>query len=256
MSTLSGGFDYKNYNLATTKGSFDIFVNSTTTNTFTNAASVNAMSVQYLPMSLGWDAHRADGPNSTDFSFGYTVNFSGAFFHSRTNFQSITGSPHGDGYYQILTGSLGRDQMLFKNWRLSLRADGQWANQPLISNEQFGVGGLNGVRGYREGEVFGDTGWRIISELKTPPHVVGEFGGVPGGRLTVRASFFMDYAETYLLDPEGRRGETPLLGTGIAGAASIGHNWEARLMFSLPLLNTPTTEADQFLVNFSLSAQF
>ncbi len=115
--------------------------------------------------------------------------------------------------------------------------DGQWANQPLISNEQFGDGGVAGVRGYREGEVFGDTGWRITSELKTPPHVIGLVGG-PKSPLTVRGSFFMDYGETYLLDPQGRDDRVPLWGTGIGFIISVGANWQGRFLFAYPLEST------------------
>ena len=59
----------------------------------------------------------------------------------------------------------------------TIRADGQWAGQPLISTEQFGIGGVNSVRGYHEGEVFGDTGWHMSLEQKTPPHIVGMVHG-------------------------------------------------------------------------------
>ena len=137
-----------------------------------------------------------------------------------------------------------------------MRADGQWSSEPLISNEQFGVGGVNGVRGFGEGEVFGDSGWRITSELKTPTHRVGYVGAGTGRPLTVRGSVFMDYADTYLLDPNGRPGRVPLLGAGFGGAASVGASWEARLLFAWPLLNTPTSESKQIRISFALSAQF
>src|SRR5208282_8782 len=98
------------------------------------------------------------------------------------------------------------------NWMTLLRANGQIASEPLISNEQFGAGGVNSVRGYHEGEVFGDDGWRVSLEQQTPPHVVGiAYGNTP---LTIRGSVYMDYADTYLLDPQGRPGSTALWGTG------------------------------------------
>jgi hypothetical protein len=250
--TLSGGVDWKRYTLTTTSAL--IFI-SPGAAPVTSALPTNALSVEYLPITFRFDLHRPDGLSSTDFGIGYTVNFSGVF-GQRTNFENVAGSTHADGNYSTIAANLSRDQALFGNWRLTLRADGQWANQPLISNEQFGIGGINGVRGYREGELFGDTGWRVTSEFKTPPHVIGDFGSVSRGRLTVRASVFMDYAEIYLLDPQGRSPRRSLWGTGIAGAASLGHNWEARLMLGIPLLSTDTTEAGQMLVNFSLSAQF
>ena len=124
----------------------------------------------------------------------------------------------------------------------------------LISNEQFGLGGLGGVRGYHEGEVFGDNGWRVIAEQKTPYHVVGTvYRNHP---LTVRGSLFMDYGQAYLQDPQGRNERTSLWGVGFGGVASIGATWEARFLFSWPLLSTTTTEAGQPRCDFGVSAQF
>ena len=77
---------------------------------------------------------------------------------------------------------------------LSLRADGQWANEPLISNEQFGAGGVASVRGYQEGQVFGDTGCGMfLAEQKDAPT---HHGAGPTGRIhsLIRGSVYMDYA--------------------------------------------------------------
>jgi len=66
----------------------------------------------------------------------------------------------------------------------------------------------------------------------------------------------MDYAEAYLLDPNGRTGRVPLWGTGFGAVAAIGFHWEARLLFSWPLESTVSTQAGQPRFNFSLTAQF
>jgi len=265
-STLSAGLDYKDYALTTFKTNNFSFTEITlNANGVPNPPVVSKVaspvpttvrSVEYLPLSLHWDATRPDKTGMTTFGFGYTPQFLGQLFseNSVANFQSVAGSTKANGYYQILTASLARDQVLYKEWRLGVRMDGQWANQPLISNEQFGIGGLNGVRGYREGEIFADTGWRLTSELKTPPHVVGTvFGKTP---LVVRGSIFMDYAEGYLLDPNGRKSRIPLWGTGFGGVATIGPHWEGRLLFSWPLETTATTQAGQPRFDFGLSFQF
>ena len=75
--------------------------------------------------------------------------------------------------------------MFYTNWMTTFRADGQWASQPLISIEQFGIGGVNSVRGYHEGEEFSAIPAGIsLSNKSTPPHTVGMvFGHTP---LTLR----------------------------------------------------------------------
>jgi hemolysin activation/secretion protein len=256
-STVSGGLDYKTYNIVSEQGNILGLYPTFGVPTHQLLSVVQSQeSVQYLPLTIRWDATRQDPLGRSDFGFGYTANFLGDFWpNNRTDFQNVAGSTHATGYYEILTASLARDQILYKDWRLAVKADGQWASQPLISNEQFGDGGVAGVRGYQEGEVFGDTGWRITGELKTPPHVVGLVGG-PGRPLTVSASAFMDYGDTYLLDPQGRDGSTPLWGTGAGFVGTVGPHWEGRFIFGVPLLQTVTTTPDQPRFTFSLSGQF
>jgi hemolysin activation/secretion protein len=110
------------------------------------------------------------------------------------------------------------------------------------------------VRGYEEGDVLGDTGWWIGAEQKTPPYTIGSVYG--NHRLTVRGSVFMEYGEAYLLDPQGRQASTALWGTGFGAAASVGANWEARLLIAWPLLSAPNAQAGQPRFTFSLSSQF
>src|SRR5205085_4772476 len=109
-------------------------------------------------------------------------------------------SHRADGNFIILTPGITREQKLIGDWGLRLHADGQWANQPLISNEQFALGGLAGTRGYRDGEEYGDTGWRVLVEPHTPLFKVafGEHGTLP---TMLRLSLFTDYGQRYLLDP-------------------------------------------------------
>ena len=56
-------------------------------------------------------------------------------------------------------------------WKLNLRARGagQYAIEPVISNEQFSIAGADGVRGYREAEQLGDIGFKTSAELAFAP---------------------------------------------------------------------------------------
>jgi hemolysin activation/secretion protein len=263
-SSFSGGLDFKTYRLT----SFGTNIFAFTEHLFTQQGGnfdrvtrvpsgipTTKRSVLYLPLTLRWDASRRDQFGSTDFGFGYSPNFSTAFFNNKTDFQNAAGSTRANGYYHVLTASLAREQAIYKEWRAVVRLDGQWASQPLISNEQFGDGGVAGVRGYREGEVFGDTGWRITAEQKTPPLSTWIEGTTPIP-VSVRGTVFMDYGETYLLDPNGRKGRVPLWGTGFGFSGSVGSFLETRMLFGFPLRNTATTEAGKFLFTFAVTAQF
>ena len=91
-------------------------------------------------------------------------------------------------------------------------------------------------------------------EQGTPTRVLGLAYGK--NRLALRGTVYMDYGEVYLLDPQGRQAATPLWGTGFGGVATVGPAWEARFLFSWPLLNAGTTAAMSPRFDFSLSAQF
>jgi hemolysin activation/secretion protein len=266
QSGFSSGFDYKEYALTSYKTNIftltsqvlDTISNPGHVSTNVNVSTIDSpvpttsRSLNYLPLSLRYDASLRDSGGVTAFGLG----LSGDAWYSGSvgNLQSITGSSESSGHWLTLSPSLSRDFVFHTNWILSFHGEGQWASQPLISNEQFGLGGVNSVRGYQEGQVFGDTGWWIGLEQKTPPHVVGMvYRNHP---LVVRASAFMEYGEVYLLDPQSRQARTPLWGTGFGGVASIGATWEARLLVSWPLLAAGTAEAGQPRFNFSLSAQF
>jgi hemolysin activation/secretion protein len=78
-----------------------------------------------------------------------------------------------DPNYIILRPSLTRQQVIFGNWSLVGKIDGQVASGPLISNEQYAGGGVDSVRGYTEAERLGDNGAHASLELRTPQLLLG-----------------------------------------------------------------------------------
>lgn len=262
QSTYSIGFDYKDYDLTSHKT--NIFTdyeitfdengkpNPPVISRVTSPVPTTHGVLKYLPVSLRWDGNERDATGNTAFGAGFNFNV----WHSGTvtNVQTLSGSRRSSGKWVTATFNASRDQMIATNWILTLKADGQIASEPLISNEQFGVGGLAGVRGYREGEVFGDSGWRVSLEQKTPPYVVGMvYGKAP---LSVRGSVYIDYGEDYLLDRSGRDSHLRLWGIGAGAIATIGPHFDARLLVTWPLLGTTTTEAGQPRLDFTLTAEF
>lgn len=79
-------------------------------------------------------------------------------------------------------------------FRLHLR--GQLADSPLISNEQFGIGGVDSVRGYLESEVFVDDGAYGQLELYSP-----EIGKRIWNELSTRLLVFTDAGGGRVQDP-------------------------------------------------------
>jgi hemolysin activation/secretion protein len=262
QSTISGGLDYKQYRLKSSKTNdffFSIITldangnpNPPVTSTVASPVPTTIKDIDYLPLTVRCDGSEHDAYGITSLGLGYSLNLwcSGGL----TNLQKISGSTESKGHWMAFTVNASREQAIFANWPMGLRLDAQLASEPLISNEQFGNGGINGVRSYREGELFGDSGWRIMAEQKTPPLVVGL--AYPNAPLTLRGSIFMDYGETYFLDAGPRKARQALWGTGFGFAASIGPTWEVHFLFGWPLISTPTTRANEPRFDFALSAQF
>jgi hemolysin activation/secretion protein len=267
QSAFSFGADFKSYQLTSHKTNIifqpPVVITNAGGTIITNAGftiptptplpdGLTAKSLDYLPLSLRYDGSLHDALGITSFGLGLSLNawYSG----SLSNLHNTSGSTNMHGSWIILTPSISRDFVLYTNWTLSLRVDGQIASEPLISNEQFGAGGVNSVRGYREGEVFGDDGWHVSIEEKTPAYIIGPLGARQ--RLAVRGSIFMDYAEAYLLDPQGQKSRIPLWGVGAGVVISLGNYWDARLIFSEPLLSAGSTKAYQPRFNFAVTGQF
>jgi hemolysin activation/secretion protein len=278
-SILSGGLDFKKYsqNSYYTNLVLDFQVTpnpngsgGVVTNVIPIPGPITTLStLDYLPLELDYNASLQDAFGPATLGLGISANlwYSSSYWSaagSSTNaptslnglagLTNITGSAQSTGHWVILRPSFSQQIQIYTNWITTIRADGQWASEPVISPEQFGAGGVNSVRGYHEGEVFGDTGWHLSFEQQTPPHIVGMVrDDTP---LTIRGLVYMDYARVYLIDPEGPQGSTPLWGTGFGIAASAGSHWQAQFLFSWPLLSAGTTTAYQPFFNFSLTAQF
>jgi hemolysin activation/secretion protein len=53
-------------------------------------------------------------------------------------------------------------------FQLMVRADGQYAVEPLIINEEFSITGADGVRGYLEAEALADRGIKESVQMQSP----------------------------------------------------------------------------------------
>jgi len=245
-SAVSFGADYKTYRLTSYATNLFRFVSTIppdvpggdptiVESTVPSPQPTREKSLEYLPLALRWDGSRTDPRGTTTAGLGVNANFNFPGMSARPSFTNVTASAQGDGRYVTVVASLGRVERIYGDWTVSLQADGQWANQPLISNEQFGIGGIAGVRGYHEGEVYGDMGWRVVCEPRTPTWTLGLVNGNTPMRM--RGAVFVDYGEAYLLDPQGRTSPTQLWGVGAGINVFVGELMDLRAAVGVPLLD-------------------
>jgi len=71
--------------------------------------------------------------------------------------------------YAYIRADLKYIQKLPYDWAILAKLSGQLTSEPLISAEEFTVGGVDSVRGYLESNALGDNGLSGTLELHTPP---------------------------------------------------------------------------------------
>ena len=290
-STLSAGFDFKYYEALSCNSN-----NFLSSFTYTNGSLGRTTSVttvispqpnryntlNYLPFNVGWNGSIPDAMGTTFFNAQANFNIlpvsseesesvnttnitatttntvtQNKFFHGHS-LSGIAYTTNASPYYVTLQLGADRVQTIYKDWSVKLHADGQWANGALISNEQYAMGGTTGVRGYQDGQAYGDTGWRFSIEPQTPPLNIG-MAGNEGHEAAcwVRASVFLDYGRIYLLaqPPPGSASHESFCGAGWAVTANIGSHLDGRVTVAWPLI-AHAGESDGVHIYFGVGGQF
>jgi len=127
--------------------------------------------IAYTAFSLGYDGTYNWSPSnmpSSQTQANITLNFAPrALGNDEKEFadKRFNAKPN----YAYIKADLKHTQKLPNDWSLQARLSGQLANEPLISAEQFTIGGVDSVRGYLESSALGDNGVSGTFELRTPP---------------------------------------------------------------------------------------
>ena len=231
--------------------------------------------LDYLPFNIGLNGSLPDEYGTTYFNAQANFNVF-SFLSDNSDFAKAIGTTNAaHAHYVTVQAGADRVQTIYGDWSVKLHADGQWANTRLFSNEQYGMGGSAGVRGYTDGQAYGDTGWRVSLEPQTPLMNVGMVDD--NAPLWIRGSVFMDYGEIYILDGgyfveeatvngptvgtlPGNPTRLSFWGTGFSLAANIGSHLDARFTVAFPLMDPagrPGFSPGRYMhIYFGVGAQF
>jgi hemolysin activation/secretion protein len=132
--------------------------------------------ISYLPFMLGYDATYDDGAGgSTQLNLGLNFSLRGLadgnveclpdVFLNEFDCKRFGAQPN----FAYLRADLKHTQNVYKGWKVYASVGGQLSDQPLISSEQYALGGLDSGRGYLESTALGDSGINVTLELRTPP---------------------------------------------------------------------------------------
>jgi hemolysin activation/secretion protein len=132
--------------------------------------------------------------------------------------------------YLFLRASIAHSRDLFAGTRLQLEVEGQWANSPLISNEQYAAGGVDTVRGYHESQAMGDDAVRGRVEWLSPSFLVGRPGNQSVSAQGINGLLFWDGAALHVQHAlPGQDAHTELSSVGLGLRMNKSTNWQANL---------------------------
>ena len=122
--------------------------------------------VSYLPFTAQYQSILAGDKATTQFNLGATFAFDNVVGDG-TEFAAIRNEAEASFIY--LYGGASHNRLLTDSGlMLTGELDFQLAPAPLIANEQFAVGGVQSVRGFRQAEALGDSGVRGSIQLTHP----------------------------------------------------------------------------------------
>lgn len=216
--------------------------------------------IQYAPLFLSYSASLPDSHGSTTLSTSFNMVFRGLLTEQK-EFEAKRYQAKGN--YLFLTAKAERSSKLPGDAGLLLRLDGQLANQPLISNEQYPAGGVDNLRGYKESEELGDNAIHFTLEMQSP-NLFQRLGFRKAGNLTLHA--FYDGAILQVLDrlSEDSEGSTvksknagiTLQGVGAGLRGGIGNHFKYGFDWGVALNDTDLTEKGDTRMYFNLLYQF
>ncbi len=212
------------------------------------ACGTAGASVSVQPLSLGYSLQSGGAP-----AFGLSASLQtnlklGGRYSDAASFAAVR--PDARVRYTALHYGAFASMAVAEAWDLRVRFAGQFSADALVPGEQYGIGGVNSVRGYQEREVLGDQGLLVSVEL-TGPNLMPLVG--PADRV-LRIFAFADAGQAF------NHFGTPCLGTSArCSLASLGigsrFEWgrlQARLALAGALRDAVRTRKNDARAHFSV----
>ena len=201
--------------------------------------------ITYLPFTLGWDGTWLGDGRSTKFGMAFNFHLRGLVANEEDFANKrFKGRPN----YAYLRGAASHSETWDNGWGVNARAGWQIAAQPLISNEQFAIGGVDTVRGYLESAALGDDGIALSLEAATP-----NFAKRLGEPLEdVHLLAFVDGGYVHVRAPITAEDRATLAGTGLGLRVKGWRGVSAELDWAVALKNLGETGRGDSRAHFRL----
>lgn len=144
------------------------------------------------PLSLSYGGQLRLAHSDTLVSVGVSQNIPGGNDGTQDVFCATRSDGRGHcapARYTLWQAGVTHSHAMPGDWQFRVAMNGQWTGDMLVPGEQFGLGGMDSVRGFFEREIANDKGYRGSGELYSPD--VGAGLDAPGLRL--RGLVFADW---------------------------------------------------------------
>ncbi len=245
--TLSAGVDYKHFDQTVKLG----------TDGFSSP-------VTYAPLVASYGATFQNEKFTTQLNASLTYNIRPAS-SPWTDFDNkrAYASPS----FTHLNADLSHTQELPEGFQFYAKVQGQVSDGPLVSSEQFSIGGLDTVRGYLESETLGDNGIVGNLEFRSPDlggmlqKEMKDETGQGTARFTVfnewRLLAFADAGKAIVLTPlSEQQSQFDLWSYGVGSRFKMFNYVNGALFYSVPMISQTYTQANRARVSFRFWGEF
>ena len=216
--------------------------------TFADTGSPLVPDITVHPVSLAYLGRFSRIGQDLSFNVSYARNIPGGSKGEQSDFDAQRPGAQAD--YNIVREGVAFSQLLPSDFILRAVANAQQSHDLLIPGEQFGMGGVDSVRGYYEREVANDVGWRASLEAYSP-----DFGSWFGSSWRARALVFTDAARGHDNAPE-RTPDNKLGSFGLGVRANQGKFLAFRLDVARVTQDAGTRQSGDLRAHFAAAVSF
>lgn len=208
--------------------------------------------IKYTPFTIGWDSTwlTERGTTRAGLSFNFNVQGLGSDEQEFAD-KRFKGRPS----YAYLRGNVSQERTWDNNYGLALRTHWQLAGQPLISNEQFAIGGADTVRGYLESAALGESGLAVTLEGKSP-NLKSHVPSLGDAVTELNAIAFVDAGTVRVLEPITATSRFTLASLGVGLRLKGFNGFDASVQWAYPLKAVGNTARGDHRFHFSVAYEW
>jgi len=209
-----------------------------------------APDITVRPVSLAYIGRFSRVGQDLSFNVSYSRNIPGGANGSEADFAAPFQRAEATPKYSIVREGVAFSQLLPSDFILRAVANAQQTRDILVAGEQFGMGGVDSVRGYYEREVANDNGWRLSLEAYGP-----DFGSWFGSAWRARALVFADAARGHDNTPP-QNPDNKLGSFGLGARANMGKSLAFRLDVARVTQDAGTRQSGDMRVHFAAAFSY